>query len=53
MGRNLNFPIRTWGILNPEAMTLIYELGIDGITVNFPDLPDLLVKYSIQNERKD
>lgn len=50
MGRNLNFPIRTWGIPNPEAMTLIYELGIDGITVNFPDL---LVKYSIQNEHKD
>lgn len=38
----LGFSVRAWGVSDENLMASIYELGVDGMTVNFPDL---LVKY--------
>ena len=32
------FNVRAWGVSDPELMTQAYEAGVDGMTVNFPDL---------------
>lgn len=34
----LNFSVRAWGVTDTEIMSKVYELGVDGMTVNFPDL---------------
>jgi glycerophosphoryl diester phosphodiesterase len=34
--------VRAWGISNEEIMKHVYDIGADGMTVNFPDR---LVKY--------
>lgn len=39
---HLNFSVRAWNIADPEIMANVYELGVNGMTVNFPDL---LVDY--------
>lgn len=38
----LNFSVRAWGVTDRTLMANVYELGVDGMTVNFPDL---LVDY--------
>ncbi|MCL1831048.1 MAG: hypothetical protein FWG21_06420 [Oscillospiraceae bacterium] len=35
--RTLDFNIRAWGISDTEVMAKAYNLGVDGMTVNFPD----------------
>lgn len=32
------FNVRAWGVFNPELMEQAYYAGVDGMTVNFPDL---------------
>ena len=34
---SLGLGVRAWGIYNTELMQMAYELGVDGMTVNFPD----------------
>ena len=31
------FNVRAWGIANREIMKAVYDAGVDGMTVNFPD----------------
>lgn len=38
------FNVRAWGVSTPELMTRVYEAGVDGMTVNFPDLLAKLMK---------
>ena len=35
--RKNNFGVRAWGVDNVQKMNRLIELGIDGMTVNFPD----------------
>lgn len=32
------FNVRAWGVFRPELMEQAYSAGVDGMTVNFPDL---------------
>lgn len=32
------FRVRAWGVYNPDIMRHAYACGVDGMTVNFPDL---------------
>lgn len=32
------FRVRAWGVYNPDLMRHAYACGVDGMTVNFPDL---------------
>lgn len=32
------FTVRPWGVGTPEQMRIAYDAGVDGMTVNFPDL---------------
>lgn len=41
------FNVRAWGISNTEIMRRVYDAGVDGMTVNFPDL---LLDYIADNE---
>lgn len=34
---SLGFNVRAWGIANEEIMKQVYDMGADGMTVNFPD----------------
>ena len=34
---SLGLGVRAWGIYNTDLMRMAYELGVDGMTVNFPD----------------
>ena len=34
---SLGLGVRAWGVFNTELMKTAYELGVDGMTVNFPD----------------
>lgn len=34
----MGFSVRAWGATNEEYMNLAYDCGVDGMTVNFPDL---------------
>ena len=45
--RALGFSVRAWGVYNEEIMKTAFDLGVDGMTVNFPDK---LTKYI--SERK-
>ena len=38
--------VRAWGISNEETMMRVYDAGVDGMTVNFPDR---LIAYRTQN----
>jgi len=38
----LGFNVRAWGISNQEIMRSVYDAGVDGMTVNFPDV---LLRY--------
>lgn len=38
----LGFNVRAWGVTNTDLMRSAYESGVDGMTVNFPDL---LISY--------
>ena len=31
------FNVRAWGVANEEVMKAVYDAGVDGMTVNFPD----------------
>ena len=31
------FNVRAWGVENEEMMKALYDMGVDGMTVNFPD----------------
>ena len=43
--RAKGFNIRAWGIENDEIMRYAYNLGVDGMTVNFPDkLNELMLR---------
>jgi glycerophosphoryl diester phosphodiesterase len=33
----LGFNVRAWGVSNEELMRTVYDAGVDGMTVNFPD----------------
>ncbi len=33
----MGFRVRAWGVASEELMRLAYDLGVDGMTVNFPD----------------
>ena len=35
--RNAGFGVRAWGVSNVELMKKMCALGVDGMTVNFPD----------------
>ena len=35
--RNLGLGVRAWGVADEELMRKMCELGVDGMTVNFPD----------------
>ena len=35
--RAAGFGVRAWGVFSPEIMKAMCELGVDGMTVNFPD----------------
>lgn len=41
---DLGFNIRAWGIYNQQLMEKVYFAGVDGMTVNFPDKLDCLIK---------
>lgn len=43
------FNVRAYGIGNEEIMKAVYDAGVDGMTVNFPDL---LIKY-IEEKRTE
>ncbi|MBQ9760188.1 MAG: endonuclease/exonuclease/phosphatase family protein [Clostridia bacterium] len=43
--RALGFSVRAWGVSNEEIMKATADAGVDGMTVNFPDL---LTKYRKQ-----
>ena len=47
------FDVRAWGIYTPEMMKTAYNLGVCGMTVNFPDVlaKFLLKKQEIVSER--
>ncbi len=45
---DLGFNVRAWGIYNQDIMKSVYEAGVDGMTVNFPDK---LNEYIINNEK--
>ncbi|MBQ8849084.1 MAG: hypothetical protein IJ011_01970 [Clostridia bacterium] len=34
----LGYSVRAWGVTTPELMRYAYDCGVDGMTVNFPDL---------------
>ena len=38
----MGFNVRAWGITDTDVMKSVYDAGVDGMTVNFPDL---LVEY--------
>ena len=38
------FNVRAWGVFTPELMEQAYRAGVDGMTVNFPDLLTELMK---------
>lgn len=44
----MGFNVRAWGVSDEILMRATYDMGADGMTVNFPDL---LVKYMIANQR--
>ena len=33
----IGFSVRAWGIVNEDIMRAVYDAGVDGMTVNFPD----------------
>ena len=35
--KSLGFGVRAWGISNEQIMKDVYNAGVDGMTVNFPD----------------
>ena len=47
--RSLGFTIRPWGVATPELMKAMVRLGVDGMTVNFPDL--LTKEYQMASSR--
>ena len=47
--RRYGFNVRAWGVENEEMMRDLYDMGVDGMTVNFPDK---LTEY-IQSKRND
>jgi len=34
---SLGLGVRAWGVFNTDLMKMAYEMGVDGMTVNFPD----------------
>ena len=42
----MGYNVRAWGVANTDIMKHAYLCGVDGMTVNFPDL---LVKYKAEN----
>ena len=43
----MGYSVRAWGVADVELMKLAYDSGVDGMTVNFPDL---LVSYAIAKQ---
>ena len=41
------FNVRAWGIFNEDIMKYVYDIGVDGMTVNFPDK---LLEYIGENQ---
>ena len=42
---SLGLGVRAWGVFNTDLMKMAYDLGVDGMTVNFPDkLAELMNK---------
>lgn len=37
LAKNNNIGVRLWGVLNEDIMKKVYNLDIEGMTVNFPD----------------
>lgn len=40
----MGFRVRAWGVYNEALMKSVYEAGVDGMTVNFPDKLAELIK---------
>lgn len=40
----LGITVRAWGIVNEELMKKMYDIGVDGMTVNFPDKLENYIK---------
>lgn len=36
--RNYGFSVRAWGISTPDDMIKVLDCGVDGMTINFPDV---------------
>ncbi len=43
----MGYSVRAWGVTNVKHMRNSYDCGVDGMTVNFPDL---LVSYAISKQ---
>ena len=41
---SLGLGVRAWGVFNTDLMKMAYEMGVDGMTVNFPDKLTALAK---------
>ena len=47
LARKNNLGVRLWGVSNENIMLKVYNLDIDGMTVNFPDkLNELIILLS-------
>ena len=47
--KSMGFEVRAWGVSTPEIMKNVFHTGINGMTVNFPDL---LTEYYKEIENK-
>ncbi len=36
--KEMGFSVRVWGVYNPDIMKMACSMGVDGMTVNFPDI---------------
>lgn len=51
LARKNNLSVRLWGVSNEEIMNKVFNLDIDGMTVNFPDkLKQLMTENNLQYE---
>ena len=44
---DMGYSVRAWGVMNVRLMKNAYDCGVDGMTVNFPDL---LVSYLVSKQ---
>lgn len=49
----MGFRVRAWGVDSPELMRSAREAGVDGMTVNFPDVLAAYIKECGENRYKE